>query len=201
MRSDSRTDTDPQDHTGPQDRADPLTDADRLEELRQAAVAGDNAAMERLLAAVHPLVLRRCSRMLPCRQDAEEASQDAMLAISEKLETFRGSGSFPGWVSTIAANSARTTYRRLKQRSEAAAEVVPERPDSRTTSVIAGSRLDLLEALDDLERRHPEQARSFVLRDLAALSYAEIAEREDAPLGTVQARIHRARQFLQPRLG
>ncbi|SDS99611.1 RNA polymerase sigma factor [Microlunatus soli] len=175
-------------------------EADELERLRAAAVDGDTAALERLLTAVEPLVTRRCARMLPCRQDAEEAAQDAMLAITENLDGYRGTGSFPGWVSTIAANSAWSTYRRLKQRSEAAAETVPERPDPRTTSVIAGSRLDLLEALDELERDHPEQARSFVLRDLAALSYAEIAAREEAPLGTVQARIHRARRFLQPRL-
>lgn len=179
---------------------DPLIDAAALEALRSDAVDGDRGALDRLLTAVQPLVFRRCSRMLPCRQDAEEASQDAMLAIAEKLSTFRGTGSFPGWVSTIAANSARATYRRLKQRSEAAAATVPERPDPRTTSVIAGSRLDLLEALDELERTHPDLARSFVLRDLAALSYAEIADRENTPLGTVQARIHRARRFLQPRL-
>lgn len=180
--------------------ADPLSDQERLESLRRAAVAGDRSALERLLAAVEPLVLRRCSRMLPCRQDAEEAAQDAMLAIAGNLAGFRGTGSFPGWVSTIAANAARSTYRRLKQRSDQAVEELPERPDPRTTSVIAGSRIDLLEALDQLERDHPELARSFVLRDLAALSYAEIAEQEGAPLGTVQARIHRARRYLQPRL-
>ena len=182
------------------DTADPLGHGDRLDALRLAALDGDPAAMEGLLAALEPLVSRRCSRMLPCRQDAEEAAQDAMLAVAANLADFRGTGSFPGWVSTIAANAARTTYRRLKQRCDRAVSDLPERPDPRTTSVIAGSRIDLLEALEELERDHPQLARAFVLRDLAALSYAEIAESEDAPLGTVQARIHRARQFLQPRL-
>lgn len=179
---------------------DPLIDNARLEALRRAATDHDRDAMERLLAAIQPLVLRRCSRILPCQQDAEEAAQDAMLAVADNLAGYRGTGSFAGWVSTIAANAARTTYRRLKQRSEVLAVELPESPDPRTTSVIAGSRIDLLEALEELEREHPEQARSFVLRDLAALSYAEIADQEDAPLGTVQARIHRARRFLQPRL-
>lgn len=179
--------------------ANPLVDDARLGSLRRAALDGDQDALERLLAGLQPLVIRRCSRLLPCQQDAEEAAQDALLAIAGNLAGYRGSGSFAGWVSTIAANSARSTYRRLKQRSEEPVDL-PERPDPRTTSVIAGSRIDLLEALDELERKHPEQARSFVLRDLAALSYAEIAEQEDAPLGTVQARIHRARRFLQPRL-
>jgi RNA polymerase sigma-70 factor (ECF subfamily) len=179
---------------------DPLIDHARLESLRCAAVAGDQSAVEELLTAVRPLVVRRCSRILPCQQDAEEAAQDALVAIAVNLPHYRGTGRFAGWVSVIAANSARATYRRLKQRSELLADVLPEHPDPRTTSVIAGSRLDLLEALEELERGHPELARSFVLRDLAELSYAEIAEQEDAPLGTVQARIHRARRFLQPRL-
>lgn len=177
-----------------------LSDSDRLEELRLAAVDGDDAALEQLLEAMTPLVQRRCARMLPCPQDAEEASQDAMLAIAQNLADFRGTGSFPGWVSSIAANSSRSTYRRLKQRSEVASAELPHAPDVRTTSVIAGSRLDLLEALEELETEHPELARSFVLRDLAALSYAEIADAEAVPLGTIQARIHRARRFLRPRL-
>jgi RNA polymerase sigma-70 factor (ECF subfamily) len=77
---------------------------------------------------------------------------------------------------------------------------VPDAPDPRTTSVIAGTRLDLLEALLDLERRHPALVESFVLRDLGELSYAEIAAVTASPLGTVKDRIHQARKFVQPRL-
>lgn len=47
--------------------------------------------------------------------------------------------------------------------------------DPRTTSVIAGSRLDLLEALDALERLHSQLLAPVVLRDFAGLSYAEVA--------------------------
>lgn len=79
-------------------------------------------------------------------------------------------------------------------------ETPPEAVDPRTTSVIAGSRLDLLEALSELEAAHPELAEALVLRDLAALSYAEVARWTGVPLGTAQARIHRARKFMRPRL-
>ena len=129
--------------------------AARLEGLRIRAVDGDPATLEELLVLVQPLVQRRCARLLPCAQDAEEAAQDALVAVAGHLATFRGTGSFVGWVATIAANAARTTYRRLKQRREVAVETLPERPDPRTTSVIAGARLDLLDALDDLERERP----------------------------------------------
>ena len=102
----------------------------------------------------------------------------------------------------ITSNAARATYRSLRHRSDVLSGVgaVPESPDPRTTSVIAGTRLDLLEAVDELERHHPALVQSFVLRDLAELSYTEIAEVTQTRLGTVKDRIHQARKFVRPRL-
>jgi RNA polymerase sigma factor (sigma-70 family) len=172
-----------------------------LEELRVRAVDGDSGALEDLLRRVEPLVLRRCSRFLPFQGDAEEASQDALLAIASKLHTYTGSGSFVGWVTVIASNSARSTYRSLRRRaSESAVERLPERPDARTPSVIAGSRVDLLEALEALEEARPHLVEAFVLRDLGSLPYDEVASLTGAPLGTVKARIHAARAFMRERL-
>ncbi len=173
-----------------------------LEELVERARAGDAWAMEELLAQLRPHVARRCARLLPHTLDAEEAAQDALLAIATHLGDYTGSGSFMGWVTVIASNSARQTYRTLKRRfAERAVEELPNEPDPRTTSVIAGSRVDLLDAIDALEQAHPEAAEAFVLRDFGALSYDEIAKLTEAPLGTVKARIHTSRQFVRARLG
>ncbi len=110
-------------------------------------------------------------------------------------------GSFAGWVTIVATNQARQTYRSLKRRAvEQSAEVLPEAVDPRTTSVIAGSRLDLLEALENLESSHPQLVQPLVLRDLGAMTYAEIADELDVPLGTVKARIHQARKAVAERL-
>jgi RNA polymerase sigma-70 factor (ECF subfamily) len=79
-------------------------------------------------------------------------------------------------------------------------DAVPDSPDPRTTSVIAGTRLDLLDALDELEQSHPALVESFILRDLGELSYKEIAELTDTRMGTVKDRIHQARKFMEPRL-
>lgn len=161
----------------------------------------DPAAMELLLARLRPLVQARCSRLLPCPADAEEAAQDALLTVATRLGTFSGSGSFTGWVVVVASNAARGTYRSLKRRSaERGHADPPESVDPRTTSVIAGSRLDLLDALEDLGREHPGLVESFVLRDLAGLTYAEVAAETRVPLGTAQARVHRGRQFVRGRL-
>lgn len=168
---------------------------DHLEQLAVRAAAGDPDAVAELLQAVRPQVQRRVAKFLPCRQDAEEAVQDTLLTVATKVHTFKGTGTFAGWLTVVATNCARQTYRSLKRRSlEQSAEVLPEAADPRTTSVIAGSRLDLLEALDALEADHPKLVQPLVLRDLGAMTYAEIADELDVPLGTVKARIHQARK-------
>ena len=73
-------------------------------------------------------------------------------------------------------------------------------PDPRTTSVIAGTRLDLLEAMETLERDHPQFVEPLLLRDVYGLSYDEIAEQVGAPLGTVKAQIHHGRKLVRPLL-
>lgn len=171
------------------------------EELLARARAGDELAIEELLRGLRPLVLRRCARILPYSQDAEEAAQETLLTVARKLGDYAGRGSFSGWVGAIATNQARMTYRTLRRRfAETGLAELAEIADPRRVSIIAGSRLDLLEALDALERAHPETVEAFLLRDLGSLAYADIAELTAAPLGTVKARIHTARRFVRDRL-
>jgi RNA polymerase sigma-70 factor (ECF subfamily) len=173
----------------------------RLEALATRASAGDTEALNQLLAIIEPRVMRICARMLPCRQDAEEACQDALLRVATKIDTFRGGSKFTTWLYTVAGNSARSTYRSLKRRSaETAVDEMPTNADPRTTSVIAGSRIDLLEALETMEASRPELVEPLVMRDIGQLEYADIAEQLGQPLGTVKSRIHHARQYLRPLL-
>ncbi|MFJ9906173.1 RNA polymerase sigma factor [Streptomyces sp. NPDC101152] len=178
-----------------------MIDEDELMQLVAAAQAGDRAALERLLVRLRPTVMRRCSRFLPHHADAEEAAQDALLSISTHLQDYSGRGSFLGWVTVIASNAARSTYRSMRRRAEDSHAFLPEGADPRTTSVIAGTRLDLMDSLAALEERHPALVESFVLRGLGDLTYAQVAEITDAPLGTVKDRIHQARRFMRDRLG
>ena len=170
------------------------------EELARRAAAGDGAALDQLLRNIRPEVVRRCGRFLPCREDAEEAAQDVLLQVARKIGTFEGRSRFSTWLYTVVANCARQKYRELKRR--AAEQPVPidaaERVDPRTTSVIAGSRVDLLEALDRLEREHPHLVAPLVYRDICQLEYAEVAERVGIPLGTLKSRLHEARRQVRP---
>jgi RNA polymerase sigma-70 factor (ECF subfamily) len=139
--------------------------------------------------------------MLLYPEDAEEAAQDALLLVSTRIQTFAGRSRFTTWLHSVAANSARSTYRSLKRRAaEMPTDELPTSADPRTTSVIAGSRLDFLEALEALGEGHPSLVEPLLLRDIQELEYADIAELLDIPVGTVKSRIHSARQIVQPML-
>ncbi len=172
-----------------------------LDALALAAAEGDSDALDALLAEVQPRVRRICGRMLLYPQDAEEACQDALMLVATRIHTFAGRSKFTTWLHAVAANSARSTYRTLKRRSaELPSDDLPSDPDPRTTSVIAGSRLDLLDALEVLAASHPMLVEALVLRDIEELDYSEIALLLDLPLGTVKSRIHQARKTIQPLL-
>ena len=170
-----------------------------VEDLARSAAAGDAAALDTLLAVLRPEVLRVCARFLPNREDAEDACQDALLALTRSISSFEGRSSFSTWLYRLTANRARSTYRRLRGRflAESGGVPLPDRPDPRRTSVVAGTRLDLLDALETLR---PELAEAVVLRDLLDLSYRDIASLTAVPEGTVKSRIHQARSALRLRL-
>lgn len=178
-----------------------MPDPDELDALALRAADGDRAALEDLLAAVQPRVRRICGRMLLFPEDAEEATQDALLLVATKIDQYAGRSRFTTWLHAVASNSARSTYRTLKRRAaERLTDELPPTPDPRTTSVIAGSRLDLLEALEVVGSTHPELVEPLVLRDVQQLEYSEIARLLDIPLGTVKSRIHSARTAVRPLL-
>ena len=172
-----------------------------LEALAARAAGGDQQALHQLLIEIQPRVRRICGRMLLYPEDAEEAAQDALLLVSTRLHTFAGRSRFTTWLHAVASNSARSTYRSLKRRSaERPTEELPTAADPRTTSVIAGSRLDFLDALETLGVDHPALVEPLLLRDVQELEYADIAALLDIPVGTVKSRIHSARQIVQPLL-
>jgi RNA polymerase sigma-70 factor (ECF subfamily) len=174
--------------------------ADDVDDLARRAQDGDRDALEQLLTAVRPRCLNVCRGVLPHTPDAEDACQDALLNIANKIGSWGRQGRFTTWMHVVAVNSARTTYRRMKNQA-ISSDVLPlEKPDPRTTSVIAGTRLDLLEAMETIERDHPQFVEPLILRDVYGLSYEDIAQQVGAPLGTVKAQIHHGRKLARPLL-
>jgi RNA polymerase sigma-70 factor, ECF subfamily len=173
---------------------------DEIDDLARGAQGGDQGAMETLLGAIRPRALNVCRGVLPYTPDAEDACQEALISISNKIGTWGGRGRFTTWMHVVAVNAARSTYRRMKNQAQPTDAIHLDRPDPRTTSVIAGTRLDVLDALEAIERDHPQYVQPFLLRQFTELTYEEIAEHVGAPVGTVKAQVHHGRKLARPLL-
>ena len=169
-------------------------DFEEIERTGRAAAAGDRAALDRLLVGVRPLILGRCRKFLPNPLDAEEAAQDALLSIARRIESFEGRAKFTTWMYQLTTNAAIDCYRKLKRRRS----VLETPPDlaagGSSPSVIAGARIDLLEAAEQIDERLVEPV---FMRDLCELEYADIADLLDVPVGTIKSRIHDGRAKLR----
>lgn len=176
---------------------------DDIDDLARRSQQGDREALELLLAEIRPRTLSVCRGVLPYLADAEDACQEALINVASKIGSWNGRGRFTTWLHVVAMNAARTAYRRMRNQADAVDPQqagVLESPDPRTTSVIAGTRLDLLEALEALEQTHPQYVEPLLLRDVYDLPYDEIASLLGLPLGTVKAQIHHGRQLTRPLL-
>lgn len=148
-----------------------------------------------------------CRRLLGSDADADDATQEGLVAIARGLAAgrFDGRAAFGTWAYRVATNACLDELRRRGRRAGVAGEEELERAlASATTGAETGldgavaERLDVDAAL----RRLPLDFRApVVLRDLCGLDYAEIAEVLAIPPGTVRSRIARGRAALVPLLG
>ena len=171
------------------------------EALAAAANAGDRGALEVLLARHLDRVHAICRRVTGHPEDALDATQEALVAVTRGLHRYDGRSRFTTWLYRVATNAALDELRRRKRRPEPA-ELVEDRPRAGAAwaapveSVVA-ARLDVDAALAGLS---PEFRAAVVLRDLCDLDYAEIAEVLDVPIGTVRSRIARGRAAIADQL-
>lgn len=152
-------------------------------DLVRAAQSGDAGALDDLIDAIYPLVRRIAGRI--AGPAAEDATQEALLAIFRDLHGLRAPEAAVSWASAVTARIAiridRNDRRRRDQRS-VVDPAVPALPD-----------IDAFEVTDVLARLSASDQRLLVLRDLQGLSEREVSEALGVPLGTVKSRVHRAR--------
>lgn len=169
--------------------------------LIERARAGERPAAEQLLRNHLPGISAICRRMCINPSDAEDATQEAMIAITRGIRRFEGRSSFSTWVYRVTTNTCLDEIRRHKRLptpSEMYAEVAAPSEEEPTHRIEQYELRDQLSAaLDDL----PEQYRVVViLRDLADLEYGDIASILKLNLGTVKSRIARGRARLARQL-
>jgi RNA polymerase sigma-70 factor (ECF subfamily) len=154
---------------------------------------GDTAAFGELVRRYQERLYNSVYRLLDNAEDAQDVVQEAFLNAYQSLESFKGDSLFFTWLYRIAVNEA---LRARKRRSFANADSLPEVE----APVPAASDEDAptLATLEKLLRKLSDEFRSIVvLRDIEGLSYTDIAETLEIPLGTVESRLFRARQELR----
>lgn len=171
--------------------------------------AGDLAAFEPLVEKYRQRAYRLAYNVLRDPEEAWDVAQDAFIRAFQALPSFRGDSAFYTWLFRIVMNVARDRARQHAARGRAfGTERVDEKdwdrilvdqgtaPDANATQIEERERID--RALATLSEAHRA---IIMLSDLEGLSYREIAEVLNIPMGTVMSRLHNARRRLRDALG
>lgn len=165
-------------------------------ELIRAAQSGDRDALIHLLRKMETHVYRTAYYILGNEHDAMDASQEALIRIYTKINSYEEKALFKTWVQRIVTNICIDKFRRKKPSVSIDEHemVLTSDHNVEDTLVSLDVSKDVRLAIDKL----PEHHRAVVvLRYLQDFSYNEIAESLDLPLNTVKSYLFRARQQLQ----
>jgi RNA polymerase sigma-70 factor (ECF subfamily) len=182
---------------------DPIQRRDLI--LLEQARDGSLDAFNQLVEAYQDHLWSLVARMVPDRDQAADAVQEAFFSAYRNMRSFRG-GSVRSWLSRIAINAAMDQQRYRKRRP---AQPYPELEDESwqppapddadpVQATMQGERARVLNAA--LASITQDQRTAIVLFDVEGFDYAEIAELTNVSLGTVKSRIHRGRLALRERL-
>ena len=172
-------------------------------------LAGDEKAYRELVELYQGQVYSVVFRMVRSREDAQDLTQETFVRMFRALDRYDLQRPFAAWLFTIASRLAIDHIRRrrvvpvsLTQREAGSDEEYDiEIPDPGPTPDEVTSRTEEERRTEELIRSLPPHYRIVVmLRHQRDLSYEEIAEALHLPLGTVKARIHRARELLKVKL-
>ena len=174
-------------------------DAALIERIRN----GDGSAFEDLVRLYQDRIYNLCRHVLANSHDAEDAAQDTFVKAFRGLRHFRPDASLYTWLYRIAVNTC-IDYRRrrvfsslFRITSEGEEEPVDVASDAPSPERLYESKQAGIGLRKGLAALSDKLRTVIVLKELEELSYEEIAEVLDLPLGTVKSRIARAREELK----
>jgi RNA polymerase sigma-70 factor (ECF subfamily) len=182
-------------------------DADQ--QLVQRVQAGDKSAFNLLVLKYQHRVLKLVSRFVSDAAEAEDVAQEAFIKAYRALASFRGDSAFYTWLYRIAINTAKNALVSNRRRPiDFDLDLQdPEQYDRharlKESDTPEGVLLteEIRQVVEHAMEQLPEDLRTaIVLRELEGLSYEEIAEAMDCPVGTVRSRIFRAREAIDKKL-
>ncbi|TSE36041.1 RNA polymerase sigma factor RpoE [Tepidimonas charontis] len=195
------------------DRRPPDADA----ALVQRAAAGDARAFELLVIKYQRRVERLIARLVRDADLVPDLAQETFIRAWRALGQFRGDSQFYTWLYRIAVNTAKKALQDLKrdplvpmsalhngeeaeETSALEQELTAHVADTETPDAVLASK-EIAQAVQAAVEALPtELAQAITLREIDGLSYEEIAQALDCPIGTVRSRIFRAREAISARI-
>ena len=181
------------------------TDAELVERVQR----GDKRAFDLLVVKYQSKILSIVSRFINDSAEINDVAQDAFIKAYRALPNFRGDSAFYTWLYRIAINTAKN-YLTAKGRRPPATDVDSQDAESYGVGVALREnaspeklmmRDQLKEVIFDTIESLPDDLKSAItLREMEGLSYEEIAESMDCPVGTVRSRIFRAREAIDEKI-
>jgi len=176
--------------------------------LVERCLKGDERAYGTLLGRYRRVVYSLVYRMVGNAEEAQDLAQEAFIRAFRNLASYDRSRSFSNWLLKIASNLTIDFHRKRRLKTVSLAvgeddETGRELELKDTAPSVLDEMLEDEEArqTDGLVRSLPEHYRIVVLlRHAQDLSYEEIADTLGLPVGTVKARLHRARAMLKQKL-
>jgi len=180
------------------------------QELVERAQKGDKRAFELLVLKYQRKLARLLSRMVRDPAEIEDITQESFIKAYRALPQFRGESAFYTWLYRIAVNTAKNYLvargRRAPTTTGFSSEEAEGFEDAELLRDIATPDAELqtkqiANAVNKAVEALPEELRTAItLREIEGLSYEEIAQMMDCPIGTVRSRIFRAREAIAEKI-
>jgi RNA polymerase sigma-70 factor (ECF subfamily) len=186
-------------------------DADAL--LVERVKRGDQRAFEMLVVKYQRRIERLIGRMVRDVDLVQDIAQETFIRAYRAMSNFRGDSAFYTWLYRIAVNTAKKALLDLKRdplvsenirspddEGDETSRVENELSDGETPEAILASREIAAAVNSAIEALSEDLRQAITLREIEGLSYEEIAEVMNCPIGTVRSRIFRAREAIATRL-
>ena len=192
-----------------------MSDREVDQQLVVRAQAGDKRAFELLVIKYQRKVERLLSRIIRNQDEIQDVAQESFIKAYRALANFRGDSAFYTWLYRISVNTAKNYLVSQSRRAPTSTGYDAEEAegfedavglrDNATPDALLMSK-QIAEIVNATIDKLPEELRTAItLREIDGLSYEEIAQIMDCPIGTVRSRIFRAREAvaeqLRPQLG
>ena len=190
-----------------------MTSADADAALIERVKLGDVKAFEMLVVKYQRRIERLIGRMVRDVDLVPDIAQETFIRAYRAIPQFRGESAFYTWLYRIAVNTAKKALMELKRDplitetarasrddDDETSRVENELSDGETPDAVLASKQIAAAVNLAIEALSEELRQAITLREIEGLSYEEIAEMMDCPIGTVRSRIFRAREAIAQRL-